>query len=242
VTIQTPVTETPAATTAQTPPVTEAKPDGQAAAAATTEAKPVEGAPAAAANKEAGKADDGKLLATEKKPDDKPAEGENKEAAKAHEAKKAPEKYELKAKEGSALAADRLKAIEAEAKEKGLSNEEAQALLDREENAVAGHVEREQAAYKERQAQWKETVSTDKEMGGDNQARFVESAHRVIARFASPELKEILNNTELGNHPELVRLLGRVGQAIGEDRLVVPSAQAGAVKKSPEEKFYDNTK
>lgn len=233
----------PAAASTPPPAATEAKPNTEATASDAGAQTNGAAAPAAESKNEAPPAEGERLLATEKKPEgEKHAEGAPKEGEKPAAEKKVPEKYELKRKENSALPVERVAAIEAEAKAKGLTNEEAQALLDRDESVVADHVKRESDALKERQSQWKESVASDKEMGGENQTRFVAHAHRVIERFGSPELKTILNNTELGNHPELVRLLGRVGLAIGEDRLVVPTAEAGAVKKATEEKFYDNTK
>src|SRR3972149_1235780 len=48
-----------------------------------------------------------------------------------------PQKYELKLPEGSQLDQARIDSLSAYAKEKGLSNEQAQAILDRESDAVS---------------------------------------------------------------------------------------------------------
>src|SRR5688572_20896218 len=50
-----------------------------------------------------------------------------------------PEKYDLKLPEGSLLEAAQMEKISAYAKEKGLSNEQAQELLERENDAVSGY-------------------------------------------------------------------------------------------------------
>ncbi|MEI6907818.1 peptidase, partial [Klebsiella pneumoniae] len=38
--------------------------------------------------------------------------------------------------------------------------------------------------------------------------------------FGTPELKEYLNGTGLGNHPELVKAFIKVGKAMSEDGMV----------------------
>ena len=43
------------------------------------------------------------------------------------------------------------------------------------------------------------------------------TARRAIERFGTPALRQLLNETGLGNHPEMVRLAVRVGRALAED-------------------------
>ena len=46
-------------------------------------------------------------------------------------------------------------------------------------------------------------------------------ATRAFAQFSSPELKSIMNDTGLGNHPEMIRAFSKIGEMLGEDSLVV---------------------
>ena len=47
-----------------------------------------------------------------------------------------------------------------------------------------------------------------------------EFAKKAFDQFGTPELKTFLNDTGLGNHPELVRWAFRVGGALSEDGIV----------------------
>ena len=140
-----------------------------------------------------------------------------------------PEKYDLKTPEGSPLAPADIERISLYAKEKGLSNETAQVLLNRESEQVV--------ELKNRSNQWVESLKADKEFGGEAFTRNVEHAHRALKAFAPEGFIEVLERTGLGNHPDLVRTFSKIGAAMSEDQLVIPGAQAGGVRPI-EEVFY----
>lgn len=148
--------------------------------------------------------------------------------------KVAPEKYDLKVSEDSVLEPGLVEKIAAHAKQQGLSQEEAQALVTEREQAIATYVE-------ERSQQWLKEVENDKEIGGTALKQNVELAARVVDRFGDPELKAELNKTGFGNHPKLVRLLTRIGKAMQEDQLVQPGA-VPAAGRSRESLYYPNHK
>lgn len=54
-------------------------------------------------------------------------------------------------------------------------------------------------------------------------------------KFGSPELKQYLNETGLGNHPELVRIFANIGKAMSEDGLV--TGNSGGVKSAADVLF-----
>jgi hypothetical protein len=171
------------------------------------------------------------------KPDAVPKEGEVKPQAnakpdekQAESQKKVPEKYDLKLPDDSLLDASITDKVALIAKERGLSNEEAQALVDNEHNAVKAFVA-------ERTQTWLSASENDKEIGGQAFKENAEIAKRVVSRYGTDSLKKELNRTGYGNHPELVRLLYRIGKEMAPDKLIVPTAQA-AGKKPVEEYFY----
>lgn len=146
----------------------------------------------------------------------------NKEAAeKAEKEKKpaAPEKYEFTPPEGQELDANALAVFEPIAKELGLSQEQAQKLVD-----IYPQIQRQQAeAWSKQVADWGEQVKADKEIGGDKFNASVGAAQRALDQFGNPELREYLNASGLGNHPALVRFCAKVGKAMAEDTFVVPN-------------------
>ncbi len=118
-----------------------------------------------------------------------------------------------------------------------MSNEDAQALIEREDLAVKNHVEGEKAQVKETAEQWVKSAEADKEIGGAMFKQNIELAKRVVGRFGSDLLKTDLESTGLGNHPELVRLLVKIGKSMSEDQLILP----GAPKVAPEKKSAAET-
>jgi len=154
-----------------------------------------------------------------------------------------PEKYELKLPEGSLLDAKASERIAAYAKSQGLSNEQAQALLEREHGAVSLFAEGQKAELTRLGKEWVATATGDKEIGGtdENFKKNVTLARRVIARFSSDGFLDALDKTGLGNHPELIRTFVRIGKMVGEDKLVIANSQA-ATKLTPEELFYSKGK
>lgn len=129
----------------------------------------------------------------------------------------APEKYELKPQEGQEFDGEFLKAYEDVARELNMSNEAAQKILDK----VAPVIQQRQMARIEAvRNEWAEAAKVDKEFGGDKLNENLAIAKQGVEKFATPELKEMLNQTGLGNNPEVVRLFYRVGKAISEDTFV----------------------
>lgn len=84
---------------------------------------------------------------------------------------------------------------------------------------------------------WQKTAKEDKEIGG---AKFDENlavANGVIDKFGTPALKQALVTTMVGNHVEFVRLLTKVGKALGEGSIKTGQETADTGK-SVEEVLY----
>lgn len=153
-----------------------------------------------------------------------------------------PEKYDLKLKEGSTLDPSYLEGVSAYAKAKGLSNEDAQAVIDRDqENFSKVNAAQEAAAQKERDS-WLPMAKTDKEFGGETFTKNIELAKRVVNRFGTDEFKKALDTTGLGNHPELLRVFVRIGQAMSEDQLIISNQPVVSGKKTAEQIMYPENK
>ena len=132
----------------------------------------------------------------------------------------------------------RIEEVAAFAKAQGFSNETAQAVLERENGAIARYQESQMAQFKEMvEVKWVEQVKADKEIGGEKFKENVELAHRALKQFGSPDFIKELDSSGYGNHPELVRIFARVGKMISNDKAVMPGMQS-APKKSREELFY----
>lgn len=131
-------------------------------------------------------------------------------------------KYDLKAPE--TLSKESVEAVLNFAKENKLSNEQAQKILDRDAVMTHNFIETQKRELETRQAEWINRAKADPELGGDKINENVELSKRVLQRFGSPELTEVLESTGVGNYPELVRVFARIGRAMGEDKLVIPNS------------------
>lgn len=127
-----------------------------------------------------------------------------------------PESYDLKMPEGVQLDSAAAEEFTAIAKELKLDQAAAQKLAD----IGAKMAQRQADAHAHLVESWTAQVKTDKEIGGDKLDENLGIARKAIEAFGSPELKDLLNSTGLGNHPEVVKLAFKVGKAISEDRFV----------------------
>lgn len=128
----------------------------------------------------------------------------------------APESYELKMPEGIELdktAADEFSAI---AKELKLDQASAQKFAD----VGAKMAQRQVEKHAELVQSWVEQVKTDKEFGGDKLQENLGIARKALETFGTPELRDVLNATGFGNHPEVIRAFFKMGKAVSEDRFV----------------------
>lgn len=132
-----------------------------------------------------------------------------------------PESYEFTLPEGQELDQGMVEAMTPVFKEVGLSQEQAQKLVD----AYAPQVQRMvEAQHESAIKSFKETVDgwktdTQKELGAEAKAKLA-LCSKAIDQFGTPKLREVLNETGVGNHVELVNFMVKVGQLIAEDKFV----------------------
>jgi len=180
--------------------------------------------PAAESQPDAGQAEQGAEAAA--KPEEKPAE----------QPEGAPEAYEFTPPDGHVLDEGVIGKFSEVAKELNLPQDKAQKVLDVMAPAIA---ERQQAALQAMTSEWAETSKADKEFGGEKLGENLAIAKTALDKFATPEFTKLLNDTGLGNHPEVLRVFYRAGKAISADT-VVTGKQAPA----PADRLaalYDNT-
>jgi hypothetical protein len=129
----------------------------------------------------------------------------------------APESYDLGKINDVEMNADLIDAFADVAKELDLSQAAAEKMLSKMQPALEA---RSQAVLAEVREQWFEAASTDKEYGGDNLQENLQVAKKALDSLATPELQNLLLESGLGNHPEIVRVFYRAGKAISEDSYV----------------------
>ncbi|EPM8368375.1 peptidase [Enterobacter hormaechei] len=204
--------------------------DGGAAPAPSEPAAPAADAPAPASEPTKSEGDKPQPGAEGDKPqEEKPVDGDKSDKKpddKEQKQEGAPEKYEFKPVEGQELDTAALEQFEPIARELNLTNEQAQKMVDLYGTKIMPMVQQQQAeAWQKTTEQWAADVKADKEIGGDKLTTNLSAAQRALDLFGTPELKEYLEVTGLGNHPDLVKTFVKIGKAMSEDGMVDGSNQ-----------------
>ena len=145
----------------------------------------------------------------------------------------APESYEFKAPEGTQFDDAVIGAFSEVAKELNLPQDQAQKVLDKMAPVIAA---RQAEQFQAARTEWAEAAKTDKEFGGEKLTENLGTAKKALDALATPELRTLLEESGLGNHPEVIRVFYRAGKAISEDRFV--AGQAGKTNQGDARRLY----
>lgn len=215
-----PAAEAAAAAVAVTTPAatTEApKTDAAAPAAATTEAPKTE--PTDAEKAAASAAEDAK------KPEDKKTD-DGKKPAGAPEGDYAA--FDLG--EGVSLNPEVMTNFTTLAKKHNLSQEAAAEFAALGANIGRGFGPMQEKILADADAKWQKDSRADAEFGGTKYDENLSTAKKALDTFGTPELVKFLDESKLGNHPEVIRYFYKVGSRIGEDKMFTGDAPNPATK------------
>lgn len=158
----------------------------------------------------------------------------------------APEKYEFDLGEGVNLDQEAFDLVEPILREMDLSQDAASKIV----GAYAGKVlpllqqraeQQATAAGEELRSDWAKQTMADAEVGGAKLEESKAMAARAMARLLpqgeeGQRFRTFLNESGLGNHPEMMRLLARAGRELSE--ATVDRGNGGGRTLTTEEKFY----
>ena len=159
-------------------------------------------------------------------------------AAKAAETPAVPEVYEAKLPEGMQVDTKGMEDLQAFAKTQKFTQEQFQAALDLQVANVARQVE----AQKAQTGAWLESVKADAELGGQRFDTTAKNAVAAVTKFGNQALRDFLNSTGVGNHPEWVRFAAKIGAAMSEDSVVPADRAPAGAPKAVADVMYDRTK
>lgn len=164
----------------------------------------------------------------------KDAKDANEEAAEGSSKKEEAAKnadWRITAPEDFKLPDENLASFTAAAKKAGLSKEQAEAMLGwhREFHNEVTKAQSQLAANTLKG--WREEIARDAEFGGANLKATVASARRALAEFDEDgAVRKLLRDTGQQENPAVIRLVARVGRAMGEHKFV---GGRGGGKKTP---------
>jgi hypothetical protein len=124
-------------------------------------------------------------------------------------------------------------------KEMGLTQDAAQKLVDFQASRVQAEAQKQVDAFNQLKTEWREQSANDKEFGGDAFDENVKFAQAAVNKFGTPELKQLMEDYGVGNHPEMLRFMVKVGKLTAED---VPGSDGvvGSAKKDIVSTLYPN--
>lgn len=175
-----------------------------------------------------------------------PEEGGDKDEDPAASLLGAPEKYAFDLGEGVTFDQDAFDAIEPVLRDMDLSQDAANKIIGGYAEKVLPVLQQRaetQAAEAGQQliADWAKETMADKELGGSRLEESKSLAARTISRFLpdnaeGQQFRTFLNESGLGNHPQMMRMLSRIGRELGEAK--ADPGTGGGRPLTTEEKFY----
>jgi len=116
-------------------------------------------------------------------------------------------------------------------KELGMSQEAVGKLM----KAHADHVQQTEGdraeQIKDTWKGWLDSAKADKEIGGDSFKANVELANKAVNALGTTELKQLLKDYGLGNHPEFIRVFFKIGGLMKEDQPGIGDPTKATAKK-----------
>jgi hypothetical protein len=180
------------------------------------------------------------LLGGEKKPD-----GETPPAAETPPAPVVPEKYELTV-EGVELDAAAIEEATPIFKEMGLTNDQANQLMPAatkfRDGVAQATLQQIMDAGAKQKADWAEASRADPDIGGGKLEETLHLSGKALDALGYPEgsdFRKVLTETGFGNHPEMVRMMRKIGEMVSEDGFPRPGA-VPASQISAEKRLYPN--
>lgn len=139
-----------------------------------------------------------------------------------------PEKYELTAPDGMTFDDEAFALADPVFRELGLTNDAAQKLMPvagafaerAGKAAVEAHVAAQDTQFAATKAAWASEAEADPEMGGAKWSETQTLAAKALDALGFKQgsaFREFLTDTGLGNHPEMIRAMRRVGERVSDD-------------------------
>lgn len=141
----------------------------------------------------------------------------------------APESYTpFTDEQGNEYPSEALGDFTAAARDLGLTQEQAQKMFGVMLPQAQKYTQERLKTYG---SQWAEAAKADPEFGGEHLKENLAIAKHAYNAMATDELKTILQQSQLSNHPEFIRLFYRIGSKMQQDRGVAGSASSPSPKR-----------
>ena len=134
-------------------------------------------------------------------------------------------KYDLKMPDGVELDAELAEALGPEFADLKLTNAQAQKLVDKYIEIQTARGGKQSEAWSQTVQGWADEAKADKEIGGAKWDATVSASQKAVKSLGTPALRDYLNASGGGNHPEMIRFMAKVGAMISEDKPATGGAE-----------------
>lgn len=179
-------------------------------------------------------------LAATKETEKKTEEAKVDTDSDADTSQRAPDVYDpFKLPEGMEVNPDLMKEATDIFKDLKLTQEQAQKLVEFDIKRTQDSATKEGDAWTELTEGWKKESNTDKEFGGAELDANLAIAKKGRDAFGNKEFTSMLEITGVGNHPEMIRFLFKLGKKLGDDKILQGSNVVGTEKDQAHKLFPD---
>lgn len=179
--------------------------------------------------------------------DKKEAEQETEDKDKSEKTPDKSEESEITIPDGMELDTERFEKFKGILEDVDITHDKKQELMDLASDFTQNIAQKQADVWSDIRKGWVEDITADKEFGGSNLDKSLVISKRALKQFGGdPDEKtgvlpimKVLEETGMGDNPDVIRFLTRVGKAMSEDTLETGSP------KNPEQDFakalYPNT-
>lgn len=152
-----------------------------------------------------------------------------------------PEDYKLEASEDFNVPQENLDSFTAACKAAKLTKAQAEAMLAW-HKGFASDVSKLQAQQESAQIrQWQDEILKDPEIGGSHWKAAVADSRKALNAFDQDgKLRTLLKSMHADYHPDVVRVIARVGRAMGEDKFIGSRGESSGRERPLEERMWPN--
>lgn len=129
-----------------------------------------------------------------------------------------PETYEFNFQSELEMPDDVRQAYEEAFRDMGLTQEQADRLIQAEEQVMESFQQKQQEMVKQQHEDWTEAAKADKYLGQDWDLTLKRASAGLEKANVSDEFMAILDSTGLSSHPDMIRVVSMLGQVTSNDR------------------------
>jgi hypothetical protein len=154
-----------------------------------------------------------------------------------------PKEYEAFAlPEGVEMDTDMAEKISPLFKELGMTQDNAQRLVDFYADGVARVHNASIQAWADQQAEWQQASENDPEYGKGKYDASLVIAKSAVRELGGTALMKAIEETQMGSHPEVIRAFWKIGLAMKEDGVEIGKAAGGRELTAAERIFPNQAK